>query len=47
VRVRIYPAADGEPEETSPQFAPAQATPGVLGGARTLWQAFFKGRIER
>ncbi|MDE1950268.1 MAG: hypothetical protein KGI35_16725, partial [Burkholderiales bacterium] len=46
VRVRIYPAAAGEPEETWPQFAPQQSPPGVVGGARRLWQAFRIGRLE-
>ena len=46
VRVRIYPAGADEPQETSPQFEPMRALPGVAGGARRLWQTFFAGRIE-
>jgi len=39
VRVRIYKAADAEPRETWPQFAPLGAFPG-MSGARKLWQAY-------
>ena len=46
VRVRIYPAADHEPKETSPQFDTLPAPPGVLGGARKLWQTFFASHID-
>ena len=40
VRVRIYPAAAGEPEVTSPQFAPLAAAPGT-SPLKRLWQAYF------
>ena len=46
VRVRIYPAGADEPKETWPQFAPMKSLPGVVGGARKLWQTFMAGRIE-
>ena len=42
VRVRIYPAAPGEPEQTSPQFEPMKPYPGTkpfLGD----WLAYFAG----
>ena len=42
VRVRICKAEAGEPEETSPQFAPLPAAPGT-GKVRKLWQAFVAG----
>ena len=43
VRVRIYKAGPDEPKETSPQFTPLRAYPGIKN-ARRLWQAFFAGR---
>ncbi len=47
VRVRIYPAGADEPAETSPVVPTAmQPLPGSAGGARKLWQAFFKGRVQ-
>ncbi len=46
VRVRIYPAAPDEPQESWPQFAPMKSLPGVAGGARRLWQTYFSGRIQ-
>ncbi|MDE2370451.1 MAG: molybdopterin oxidoreductase family protein [Burkholderiales bacterium] len=46
VRVRIYPAGADEPAETWPQFAPQKSPPGVAGGARRRWQAFFAGRLR-
>jgi anaerobic selenocysteine-containing dehydrogenase len=42
VRVRISKAEAGEPEETSPQFAPMPAAPGT-NKVRKLWQAFVAG----
>ena len=42
VRVRISKAEAGEPEETSPQFAPMPAAPGT-SKVRKLWQAFVAG----
>src|SRR5574337_921933 len=46
VRVRISPAGAEEPQESWPQFAALKPMPGVAGGARRLWQAFFAGRID-
>ena len=43
VRVRIYPVKDGEPEETSPQFA-AVASPLADDKPNKPWQAFFAGK---
>jgi anaerobic selenocysteine-containing dehydrogenase len=43
VRVRIAPAAAGEPEQTSPQFAPLAPIPGEAG-APTQAVAYFAGR---
>ena len=43
VRVRIYPADPGEPEQTSPQFEPMKPYPGTkpfLGS----WLAYFAGK---
>jgi len=42
VRVRIYKAEAGEPEETSPQFEAMPAAPGT-NPVRKLWQAFVAG----
>jgi anaerobic selenocysteine-containing dehydrogenase len=41
VRVRIYPAEAGEPEQTSPQFEPMKAVPGM--GKSPKWFAYFGG----
>ncbi len=41
VRVRIYPAEAGEPEQTSPQFEPMHAVPGM--GRSPKWLAYFGG----
>jgi len=41
VRVRIYPADEGEPKVTSPQFKNMPAPPGAP--KRKPWQAFFAG----
>ena len=46
MRVRIYPAGADEPHETWPQFAPMRSMPGVVAGARRLWQTFLSGRID-
>ena len=43
VRVRIYPAAPGEPEESSPQFPALEPVPGMVK-ERPAWQAWFAGR---
>jgi len=45
VRVRISKAEAGEPEHTSPQFAPLPAAPGT-SKVRRLWQAFVAGKGE-
>jgi anaerobic selenocysteine-containing dehydrogenase len=41
VRVRIYKAEEGEPEQTSPQFKPMQKYPGMK--EHPSWQAYFGG----
>jgi anaerobic selenocysteine-containing dehydrogenase len=41
VRVRIYPAGADEPQQTSPQFEPLKAAPGMA--ARPSWLAYFGG----
>jgi hypothetical protein len=41
VRVRIYPAAAGEPEVSSPQFEPLKQVPGQP--KRPSWLAWFAG----
>ncbi len=43
VRVRIYPAEEGEPQQTSPQFAPLKPAPGMTQ-KRPNWFAFFAGK---
>ena len=43
VRVRIYPAAPEEPQETFPQIASMPAVPGVLGKAASVL-TYFAGR---
>ena len=43
VRVRIYRAAAGEPQETSPQFEAAAPVPGT-NALRRAWLAFVAGR---
>jgi anaerobic selenocysteine-containing dehydrogenase len=45
VRVRIYKAQEGEPEQTSPQFKAVSAPPGVQQVV-PKWRAFFAGRGE-
>ena len=45
VRVRIYKAEAGEPQESYPQFEALPAAPGTNPGRR-LWQAFFAGSGE-
>jgi anaerobic selenocysteine-containing dehydrogenase len=42
VRVRVYPAAADEPEETSPQFKTQKRVPG-MEKPRGRWQAFVRG----
>jgi hypothetical protein len=41
VRVRIYPAAADEPQQTSPQFEAMQPMPGM--SKRPAWLAYFGG----
>jgi len=43
VRVRVYKADAGEPQETSPQFEPMKHVPGT--GKRRKWQAYFSGLL--
>jgi anaerobic selenocysteine-containing dehydrogenase len=43
VRVRIYPAAAGEPAETSPRFEAMPALPGTQAH-RPAWIAYFAGK---
>ncbi len=45
VRVRVYKAGAGEPEESWPQFEAVQPAPGT-GAVRRLWQAFVAGKGE-
>ncbi|MGN6390275.1 MAG: molybdopterin oxidoreductase family protein, partial [Burkholderiaceae bacterium] len=46
VRVRIYPAAAEEPEQTAPQFAPMPMLPGT-SPVRRLWQAYFASSANK
>nr|WP_319566092.1 molybdopterin oxidoreductase family protein [uncultured Rhodoferax sp.] len=43
VRVRIYKAAEGEPEQTFPQFKTVSAAPGMQQ-VLPRWQAYFAGK---
>ncbi|HEX8987772.1 MAG TPA: molybdopterin oxidoreductase family protein [Rhodocyclaceae bacterium] len=45
VRVRIYKAEEGEPEQTSPQFAPMKRYPGQAE-SRSVWN-FFAGKVNK
>ena len=45
VRVRIYKAGAGEPEQTYPQFSPMVPAPGV--SQRLPWLAYFAGKGKR
>ena len=45
VRVRIYKAGAGEPEQTYPQFSPMVPAPGV--SQRRPWLAYFAGKGKR
>ena len=45
VRVRIYKAGAGEPEQTYPQFSPMVPVPGV--SQRRPWLAYFAGKGKR
>ena len=45
VKVKIYKAEEGEPEQTSPQFTPVPVAPGT-SKVRRAWQAFFAGKGE-
>jgi hypothetical protein len=41
--VRIYPAAAGEEEVSSPQFAPLEPVPGMVKG-KPSWLTWFAGK---
>jgi len=43
VRVRIYPAEAGEPEQSFPQFDAMEPVPG-MEQRKTGWQAWFAGK---
>jgi anaerobic selenocysteine-containing dehydrogenase len=45
VRVRIYPAESGEPEQSSPQFQPLKPWPGMKQ-RKMGWLAWFAGRKD-
>ena len=45
VRVRVYPAQQNEPRQTSPQFAAMPALPGT--GIRQKWLGFFAGAFGK
>ena len=45
VRVRVYKAAPGEPQQTYPQFQSVSPPPGV--GQRRPWLAYFAGRGKK
>jgi anaerobic selenocysteine-containing dehydrogenase len=45
VRVRIYPAEAGEPEQTAPQFEPLPTAPGMEKSPRS-WLAYFAGKTR-
>ena len=47
VRVKIYPAADDEPEETYPQFKAGAKTPGTTSRNKFIsgrWLKYFAGK---
>ena len=44
VRVRIYKADEGEPEQTDPQFEPMKKYPGMKDAPG--WIAYFGGKIK-
>ncbi len=47
VRVKIYPAADDEPEETFPQFKEGAKTPGIMSRSKFMtgrWLKYFAGK---
>ena len=46
VRVKIYPASEGEPKITSPQFKAQKRVPGQ-DVKRGKWQGFFAGKFRR
>ena len=46
VRVRIRPAAEGEPEETWPRAEPVPAAPGTVAAVPRV-RAYFAGREKR
>lgn len=45
VRVRVYKAGPGEPQQSYPQFAPVGSVPG--SAQRRPWIAYFAGREKR
>ncbi|MDA8225788.1 MAG: molybdopterin oxidoreductase family protein, partial [Betaproteobacteria bacterium] len=45
VRVRVYKAAPGEPQQSYPQFAPVAPLPGLA--QRPQWLAYFAGKGRR
>jgi anaerobic selenocysteine-containing dehydrogenase len=45
LQVRVYKAAAGEPEQTSPQFEEMKPLPGMTS-KRRKWQAYFAGMFE-
>jgi len=46
VQVRVYKASADEPNQTSPQFKPMKALPGMVK-KRRKWQAYFAGLFEK
>ncbi len=44
VRVRVYKAADSEPQQTAPQFKPVKPLPG-MEKRRGKWQAYVAGKF--
>ncbi|HHO59327.1 MAG TPA: formate dehydrogenase, partial [Thiotrichales bacterium] len=46
VRVKIYPAAESEPHETSPQFKPGRHIPGTRH-FKGRWLKYFAGRNNK
>ena len=48
VRVRIYPAAAGEPKQTWPQFDGVSGVPGQCEGrSRGKWLTYFAGSVRK
>ena len=46
VRVRIYKAEEGEPEQSWPQFKPMKPAPG-MEKKRPKWQQYFAGKFKK